>query len=175
MILSNKNSMLYTHVYSMLITLVFIFFYFDSLLFTLFSRRIKIQINIVLYSIWQIFHIIIIFIRKTVYFKKYLIIESLSKLFHTYIYSQDDLQQKQNVKQIFSLCSWLVELFSTSLFLYFKDISSLLCKYLIHYLIQGRKKTSTSSMLLNSNRLSFFFQYKFLRKLKWCTILPFLV
>ena len=136
MILSNKNSMLYTHVYSMLITLVFIFFYFDSLLFTLFSRRIKIQINIVLYSIWQIFHIIIIFIRKTVYFKKYLIIESLSKLFHTYIYSQDDLQQKQNVKQIFSLCSWLVELFSTSLFLYFKDISSLLCKYLI----QERKK-----------------------------------
>ena len=140
MILSNKNSMLYTHVYSMLITLVFIFFYFDSLLFTLFSRRIKIQINIVLYSIWQIFHIIIIFIRKTVYFKKYLIIESLSKLFHTYIYSQDDLQQKQNVKQIFSLCSWLVELFSTSLFLYFKDISSLLCKYLIQYLIQERKK-----------------------------------
>jgi hypothetical protein len=157
MILSNKNSMLYTHVYSMLITLVFIFFYFDSLLFTLFSRRIKIQINIVLYSIWQIFHIIIIFIRKTVYFKKYLIIESLSKLFHTYIYSQDDLQQKQNVKQIFSLCSWLVELFSTSLFLYFKDISSLLCKYLI----QGRKKTSTSSMLLNSNRLSFFFSINF--------------
>lgn len=140
MILSNKNSMLYTHVYSMLITLVFIFFYFDSLLFTLFSRRIKIQINIVLYSIWKIFHIIIIFIRKTVYFKKYLIIESLSKLFHTYIYSQDDLQQKQNVKQIFSLCSWLVELFSTSLFLYFKDISSLLCKYLIQYLIQERKK-----------------------------------
>jgi len=77
MILWNKNSTLYTHVYSMLITLVFIFFYSDSLLFTLFSRRIKIQINIVLYSIWKIFHIIIIFIRKTIYFKKYLKIISL--------------------------------------------------------------------------------------------------
>lgn len=127
MILSNKNSMLYTHVYSMLITLVFIFFYFDSLLFTLFSRRIKIQINIVLYSIWQIFHIIIIFIRKTVYFKKYLIIESLSKLFHTYIYSQDGLQQKQNVKQIFSLCSWLVGLFSK---IYFSIL-----KISVHYCV----------------------------------------
>ena len=127
MILSNKNSMLYTHVYSMLITLVFIFFYFDSLLFTLFSRRIKIQINIVLYSIWQIFHIIIIFIRKTVYFKKYLIIESLSKLFHTYIYSQDGLQQNQNVKQIFSLCSWLVGLFSK---IYFSIL-----KISVHYCV----------------------------------------